>query len=58
MLSGHDIFASSSALEKDIDYPHGYGPVSTEKNHEILLVQIPHITFSALIYPKGGAWYS
>ena len=58
MLSKNDIFASSSALERDIDYSHRYGPVSTEKIHEILLVQIPHITFSALIYPKGGAWYS
>ena len=58
MLSENDIFASSSPLESDIDYSHGYGPVGAENNHEILLVQIPHITFSALIYLKGGGWYS
>ena len=62
MPSGRSIFATSSTLEGDIDYSHVYkvGSVEIERNEnrEILLARIPHITFIALIYPEGEAWYS
>ena len=62
MLGGRDIFASSSALETDIHYSHGYkvGPVEIERNGAKRIVKFCshefhiYITFIALIYPEGG----
>ena len=47
MPSGRGIFASSSALESDIDLK--VGPVEIERNGAKRIMKI---------YPEGGAWYS
>ena len=54
MLCGCGRFASS-ALWKAKVWPVEIEGIGAKT---ILLAQIQHITFIAMTYPKGGAWYS